>query len=489
MDKMAFSDRCLGTLRCAMLTFLLVGATACAALSPPGAPSLPRASTLQRLNSVTHATLKQAQEQAQSLTQSSTSPTSPLVLTLSQAYQRMLEQDRTLAVLQSEVELARAEVREAFTVDSAELRLGRKSLDSLLYPGQTWQLDLNIAPPHPLQMGAEYAQAQARLEGAQAEVNARAVELLSELRQSLDHLRVSRLELAAAARLLEVQDQLEALSQQRLERSLSTRMEGVLSRLNRAEAQQTVVEHETALARSSADLKERLGLAPAQEVQWNEADLIPISMDKLPILPDESVLLETALKSRPELLAAAAEATAARAAQTGAILSLVPSLSFVQLGYSLAPIPHPTAFSPWTVSAGLEIPIPGFNRQGTRSATAELRSAEKRLKEEAWQRVLAVKKQKRQVDEAATRYEAFQAGPGAAAHQATQEIQAALEAGRVELLQVALIQEKNAALQQKQVEALREYFEALGELRTEVGGTLPGLEPALPLPLVAGRIP
>ena len=420
----------------------------------------------------------------------------------SQADQRLLER-------QAEVAEARARLRDVIGMDSPELKVGKKAFEQLLKPGQTWELDAVISPPRPARMLADAAVARARLETAETRVQSRRRELLDELRARLDTVRIYSLERTAAEQTLAAQDRLLTLAQERLRLNLTTQLDVILTEQQRAEVAFELAELTATLHRVEADFRALLGpgltsrpldlddpslppllvLQPASqntdpaEKPGDSHSGLSTTLDlTLRPLPTSEALVAAAFRNSPSLHDAATALGEAEAEHRQALTSLLPSLKYVQLGYTLTPIPYSVGYSPWSVSAGLEVPIPGFNTLKTHQAGASVAVAKAALSTEAQSLVRKIESLRREAEAAAQTWLAFQAGPVLLAVKAEAEVQRALAASRMDLLQAALIEERNARVSLKRVQLLRVYIKAVSELRTAVGGNLPGWEEDLLAP-------
>jgi outer membrane protein TolC len=394
-----------------------------------------------------------------------------LRLTLDDAIRLAQEKSASLQTLRASVDVARGSVRDAISLENLELKLGRLSLGDVLLPGQTYQLDLSVVPPHAIRQAAEVAKARATLEQLEAQAAAEEVAIANDIRLRFEELALLEEERTAEQSILTAQTRLAELAQTRIERSVATRVDGALARLAREERAQAVLELTLQGERARASLLQRLELPPTQQV---ELVLLSLKSTELPGIPDESALLQAAFRQRPDLRATAASANVAQAQTRATWLQQLPTVSYVQLGYTLAPLPWEATFKPWSISAGLEIPLPGFNRSGLHAARASERAAQKQVDASVQSIDWEVRSAHREAVAARRLLDAYLEGAVPVALQAEKEIQAALDAGQVDLVEVALIQEKSAAVQQKRVSLTRDYLAALARLRSAIGGDLPG---------------
>lgn len=430
-------------------------------------------------------------------------------LRLTEAFDLAAQADQRLLERQAEVAEARARLRDVLGMDSPELKVGKKAFEQLLYPGQTWELDAVISPPRPALLLADAAVARARLETAQTRLASRKRELLDELRSRLDTVRIYALEREAAQETLAAQDRLLTLAQERLRLNLTTQLDVILTEQQRAEVAYELAELTASLHRVEGDFRMLLGPGqPERPLDLDDPGLPPLLVMQdsaqppagtgkptdgrsglettldltLRPLPSSEALVAAAFRNNPGLHDAATALGEAEAEHRQALVSLLPSVKYIQLGYTLTPIPYSVGYSPWSVSAGVEVPIPGFNTLKTHQAGASVAVARAALNTEAQGVVRQLEGLRREAEAAAQTWLAFQAGPVRLAVKAEAEVQRALEAGRMDLLQAALIEERNARVSLKRVQLLRAYVKAVSELRTAVGGTLPGWEEDLLAP-------
>lgn len=413
-------------------------------------------------------------------------------LTLSQAIQLAWQTDALLAQREAEVGEAHAELRDALGMDNPELKVGKKDIRQLLKPGQIWELDLVVNLPHPVDMVAAVALARAKVETAQAKVESRKRELLDELRSLYDLIRLYTLEQEAAHIALSAQDRLESLARERLRVNVSTQLEVQQAAQGRAEV---AFELEALKARQEAvegALHSLLGPEAAHRpLDLKDPSMPPLLMEaegpnagahdltwqpSLKPLPSEEDLIRTAFRNHPSLQEVAANLHEKQAEHRQALADLLPSVKYLQFGYTLEPLPYATGYSPWSVGAGVEVPIPGFNTNGAHQARAAVRVARSELYAEAQTLERDIVQSRIKASAAARIWQAYQDGPVKAAAESEQEVLRALNAGKLNLLEAALIQERNARASLKRIQLLKDYVEALAELRTAVGGTLPGWE-------------
>lgn len=364
------------------------------------------------------------------------------VLTVQEALARGLTQNAALMLSRSAVDVAKANAASTLELEPIVLSMGKKELEDFVLPAQTWKIGLKVTPPNPLVLSARRDAAQAEAQLAAQEVLQTQQEVLAALVWQLETLRMLERERDAARGVLSAQQTLAELAQERTAQALATRVELTMAQLSAAEAEQRVRSLDAKLEQTRQVLKAQLGMEPAQPltIAW------PQHSERSVIDPGAERLVNAALSTRAERAVAELKSKHLAAELRAEQQTVLPFPSSVELVYQLAPLPHSPGFSPWSLGASLEIPIPGYTAPRTQQVRAEL--AHTQRSEQALQEQLRLEVQAALAEwvEADTVLQAYQQGPLKAASEADAAIKEALQHGDVDLVQATLVQEKTARI-------------------------------------------
>lgn len=386
---------------------------------------------------------------------------------------RALNANTELAAARLEVERARGRLRQAGlrpnpTIDF-EQTTGR-------FTGSAGERETSIGFALPLEVSG---QRRARVNLAQAELEAAEAEVADRERRLVSEVRASYAEVLAAIRELEITDTLTDLDQQtarvvevRVTEGDSAPIELNLlrSEVDRQKARRALVEGR--LQASLLRLKSLVGVGPAEPLRLAEN----LGAQILPEPPSVEAAVDIALRTRPDLrLARLTE----EVAQAGLRLARAQGR------------PDVTAFSRYTkgnavfddtpvgvlrdkdrlLTFGVSISIPLFNRNQGAKAEAEASIAQARKRREFAEAIV-----RSEVAAAFARYEAakrslaiFEQGVLDRSAQNIRSVRGAYEIGAFRITDLLVEQRRFIDLQREFIEALAERYRALAELQAAMG--------------------
>lgn len=389
----------------------------------------------------------------------------PATLTADQAVEMVLRRSTRVRAAEARAAAAEAVAEEEGQLDNPTLRIQNLRLDQVLDREPRVDVGLRFSPPRPGELDAKVAQARAEGGEARAEAALEAQIEEAEVRLLFSEALLFEAEIDAAGEAVASQWRLVELIRARTERGAATRLEEISAEL---EARET--EQERELLKADRDiafgaLMDRLGLPDKAPVKLL-GDTRELSV--LPDLPDEEEAVVTALKSRPEIAAAAARIDAAEASIYVEKAARWPWLSFFEVGYTFAPrIPDGLA---WSVGAAVELPLFSTNGGAILRAEADRTAAKRLLEAEVHRVVLEVRARHRECRVARDLVKAYSGGPIPAADRASAEAKKAIDAAQVDALLLESIEEKRAKVMMERVSLLRRFYTALAGLSAAIGG-------------------
>lgn len=377
-------------------------------------------------------------------------------LTEAQAVERALSSSPALAALEARVGEARAQVDAASRLDNPELRVSKLRSDRLLpaslggqdgveAPFEDLTLGLRWSPPN---LGSQYArkaQAERRVELAQAELAEARADLAARVR-TLHATVLGLTEQAAQARTaLALRAELKALVARRLEQQVATLLDRSLADLDHLDALTAVQEADGRRRQALHGLRVELGLAPGEVLE-----LRPDGAARCELPPEPAEALgERARAGSARLKGFVARKEEVAAERSRLNLELIPWFSHFEFAYVLGP-----ADGPGHVRArfGLSLPLFHWNRPEIRGL--DFRRTQIDAEERAALELLDAQVRQTLEDLAdlvalVGRYR--EAGP--VMDDGLAVLRKALEAGQSDLVQLALLQTRTLAARRGQLRA------------------------------------
>lgn len=364
-----------------------------------------------------------------------------------------VERSPKLKALRAQAGEARAQVDAVSSLSNPELRLGSFRTDRLFrqveaQPFEDFAIGLRWSPPNLGAQAADRAQAERRVDQAEAALEEARRELTARVRA----LHASAVSLDAqqehAHTSVALRSELKSLVGRRLEQQAATALDQSLADLDELEAVAALQEVESRRRQVLHDLRDALCLSP-------EAPLA-LAKDDGPVCAavagEVDALLARAKSSSPRLRGFRARLDEVEAERTRAQLELVPWFDFIQLSYVLGGRGDPDY-----VSARLSIPLPLLDWNGPElkglacrreRVEAEERAAVQELESQVRRTVEELAGQAALVE----RYRA--AEPMLDGGLAL--LRRALEAGQADLLQMALVQNRTLSARRALLRALLE---------------------------------
>jgi outer membrane protein, heavy metal efflux system len=391
----------------------------------------------------------------------------PRTLSADEAVALAKRKSARLAELSAHVETAAAETLATDVYPNPEVRISQLRLDQLIDGSPRLEAAVRLSPARPGEIAAEVAEARAAEAEARAEARVGEIELESEIRWMFDDVRLLDAEIEALDAVAATRRRLAEQLRVRVEGALSTAVEEAAAALSAAEAEGDSAEQRARRATALAALLERLGIEAGAPVRLVGE---PVTEWPLADLPTEEALVESALRSRPEI-----ELAEARLAEADARGSLArgkrwPWFSFVQLGYEFSPATR-TGLG-WTFQAGIELPIFDTGRRGVLLSDAA-RAAAQRAFAAAVERVARDARDRlREARAAAVLVGEFRERALPAAARAAAESARALESRQIDVIRALAIDQRSVAAQVRYLRLLRTYRTAVAELRLVTSGRI-----------------
>jgi outer membrane protein, heavy metal efflux system len=388
---------------------------------------------------------------------------------------RALTSNAQLAASRLEIDRARARLRQAGLRPNPSVDLERQN-GVFNSPGER-AASIGLSVPLELagQRGRRIDFARAELEAAEAEVADRERRLASDVR-------LAYIETLAAARELEVTQNLYSLDVEtarvvgaRVEEGDAAPLELNLlcAEVDRLQARRGLVEGR--LQSSMMRLGQLVGMEPDAQLRLREALIAPFLLDP-PASLDAAV--DLALRARPDLRFARLSEDVAMAGYR-----LVKAQSAPQVTVGAKFTNNLSTFDGTPVGVlrdrdrlfafGVSITLPVFNRNQGAKAEAQLEITQARKRREFIESVVRA-----EVAAAYRRYEAAQAsvrtyerGVIARSEQSVQTMRAAYEVGAFRVTELLAEQRRLVDMQREMTEALAERYRALAELRAAIGIT------------------
>ncbi|WP_438013615.1 TolC family protein [Sorangium sp. So ce315] len=399
----------------------------------------------------------------------------PRELTVDDAVAMAKARSATLAAASARESAARAHVAAASagTYRNPEIRVSQVRLDQWLDRVPRLSAGVRVRPPRPGEAGATAAVARAEAAAVRAEGRIEELELEAEVRWLFDEVllfdaEIEALEAVAAMR-RRLADEQRALASARN----GTALDEAMAALSAAVATEESAEPRARREAVRAALLERVGIDPAAPVRLVGA---PLGSAPLVALLPEDALIETALRSRPEIALAAAQLDAADAEGSIARGQRWPWLSFIEVGYEFSPATRDPLG--WTIEAGLELPLFDTHSSAVEAAAADAVAAERALAAEVQRIAREVRDRLRDVRAAAKLVEEFTARTLPAADRVEAEVARALDTRQINVMEALDLDRRRADARVKLLRLVRDYRTALAELRIAVGGPISAPGPA-----------
>ncbi|MGK3984495.1 TolC family protein [Sorangium sp. So ce136] len=399
----------------------------------------------------------------------------PRELTADDAVAMAKQRSSTLTAMSARESAARARVaaESAGTYRNPEIRISQIRLDQYLDREPRISAGVRVRPPRPGEAGATADAARADVAVAHAETRTAELELEAEVRWLFDDVLLIDAEIealdAVAATRRKLADEQRAL----VGAARGTAVDEAMTALAAAVATEDSAEPRARRRAALGALLERVGLDPDAPVRLVGE---PLGSAPLVALLPEDALIEAALRSRPEIAMAAAEADAAGAEGSLARALRWPWLSFIEVGYEFTPATRDPLG--WTFEAGIELPLFDTHSSAIKAADADAVAAERMLAAEVQRVAREVRDRLREVRAAGALVEEFRARALPAAERAGVEVARALDNRQIDALEALSLEERRDAARVKLLRLVRDYRTALAELRTAVGGELAARAPA-----------
>lgn len=393
----------------------------------------------------------------------------PESLTADEAVSLARENSARLAALRARLSEATALVAAADSAPNPELRVSQLRLDQIAEGKPEVRAAVRVNLPKLGEIGADVAEARAAEAEARAELSAEEAAVEADVRWLFDEVLLSEAESAAAAAVAAARNGLAARMKARLDASEATALDEALAALSAAEADEAAADWQSRKDAASADLLDRLGLSPGAKVKL--AGDPPTAWPPAP-LPSEQLLVETALRSRPEIEIAASRIDASDARAFAERGKRWPWFSFIEVGYEAAP--NVTAGLGWTLQAGITVPIFDTNRSGVEAADAAQTASKRALEAEVSKVTLEVRSRLRAARSAEGMVTEMRRRVLPASERAKTAADAALAGQNVDVLRALAVEERRVLVELKLLGLVRRYREAVSALRRAVGGRLPG---------------
>ncbi|MCC6554513.1 MAG: TolC family protein [Polyangiaceae bacterium] len=444
----------------------------------PGAPSAPSPG-VERAIEIWRASRGHAapSEPAARAARAARRAPAPATLTADEAVAMARERSALLADLEARAYLAAAEAEAEDRYENPELRISQLRMDQVRNGEPQVRTAIRVRPSRPGEVGASVAEARAAEAVARAEARVEALSLEADVRWLFDDVLLLDAEIAAAEGVAASRGALADRMQARLEAAEATALDEASAALAAAAAEEDRVELRERRKVALATLLDHAGIDPAAPVKlvgeppsaWPPAEL-----------PSEDVLVEAALRNRPEIEIAAARIDGADARGEAERAKRWPWFTFVELGYELAPgIDQGLG---WTFQTGIELPIFDTNRGGVAAADAARAEAKRALTAEVERVAREVRGRLREARAAAALVTEMRSRALPAAERAASAARRALEGRDVDSIRALTVDERRQVLDLKLLRLIRVYREAVSELRRAVGGPIPAVTSGAPAP-------
>lgn len=393
-------------------------------------------------------------------------------LSETRAVELALEHDAGLKALRAEFRVAEAEIDNAGQFDNPEIRVTQFRVRDLADGTPSVDLSLRAPIPRPGEIDALVAEAQAAAAVAEAEVATGSRRVASEVRLLFQELLLLDAETQAALASVEIRSRLLELVTKQAQSGLTTKVDLAYAELALEQARQEHMMLKAQRISARIALLERLGLRTDIELALDAPKIDPERAPE-PLGAMEE-LIEEALKNRPALVAAAARIDLAAAVAYQERVKAWPWFSFVEIGYDIGP--DPVEGTEWSFGMAVELPLFSTNSGGIAVAEAEQHRVASEFDAEVEAVVRSVQKRYRQATEALNALLEASQGLRRSAAEAALQLQAALSASRVDMVEVAMLEDRRLEAQRRLLKMVRRYYEARVELFDTVrGGALYGV--------------
>lgn len=394
----------------------------------------------------------------------------PRALGADEAVALARQRSAALAEAKARVDTAAAlvDAEAASAYRNPELRVSQLRLDQALDDDARVSAGVRVRPPRPGEADAKVAVARAGEAEARGAARVEELALEADVRWRFDDVLLLDAEIAATEAVATTRRHLADQLKTRVDTSQATAIEEATAALSAVEAEADGAEARERRGVALAQLLERVGIDPGTPVRLVGE---PLGSAPLAELPAEEMLVEAALKGRPEIGIAAARLDAAGAKGALARGERWPWFSFVQLGYEFERGTRDPLG--WSFAAGLELPIFDTHRSAVLAADAEAAEAKRAFAAEVERIARDVRERLREVRAAGALLDGFRVHALPVAERAGVEAARALDSRQIDALRALSIDERRAAAQLKLLRLVRRYRSALDALRGAVGGPLP----------------
>lgn len=389
-------------------------------------------------------------------------------LTIADAIERALSHDARLRASEAEVAWAEARIDEVGQLTNPDIRVTRMRFREFGTEDSRFDLELRMRPPRPGELGAKQSAARSRRTATEAELTARKQQIAARVRWLYEEVRFIGLELEATDLAIATRRKLLSVAVTRADRGIGTDLDVSLSQLTLEESLQEAMalRHEGAEVQES--LLELVGFPPGMTLRLEKPSDEEMSPDALPTL---EALTRAALRTRAELAVAAAQIDAADADAYSERLRQIPWFSWVELGYIVDE--DAADLHGWSFGLSFEVPLFSLNMGGVAAADARKAQREAQFDAEVARVVREIRERWVTARDAAETMRAMQAGAVVVAEKAAAGARAALVAGQVDVLGLALVEGRRASVERKRIAAMRRYRRAIARLQEAVGGEWP----------------
>ena len=390
------------------------------------------------------------------------------LLTIDDAIHRSLSHDARLRADEAEVAWAEARIDEVGQLSNPDIRVTRMRFREFGTEDSRFDLELRARPPRPGELGARQSAARSRRTATEAQLTSRKQQIAARVRWLYEEARFIELELEATNLAIETRKTLLSVAVTRSERGIGTDLDVSLSRLTLEESLQEAM----ALRHEGAEVRETLldlvGFPPGVIIRLERPSDKEMSPDSLPSL---DALTRAALATRAELAVVAAQIDAAAADAYSERLRQIPWFSWVELGYIVDE--DASDLHGWSFGLSFEVPVFSLNMGGVAAADARRAQREAQFDAEVARVVREIRERWVTARDAAETLHALQKGAVVVANEAAEEARAALVAGQVDVLGLALVEDRRASVERKRISAMRRYRRAISRLQEAVGGEWP----------------
>jgi outer membrane protein TolC len=373
-----------------------------------------------------------------------------------------------LAALEAHTATAAAEVAATDQYQNPSLSVSNLHLDDMVRGKPQVRTAIRVPLSRPGEIAAKVAEARAAEATARAQARAEELAIESDVRWLFEDVVLLDAEIAAVDAVAAARRSLAVRMKERLDASETTAIEEAMVELAAVEAEQDSAEWSARRGQARADLLDRVGLDPGSSV-------VMVGDSKVawppPELPAEETLVDTALRSRPEIQIAAARIDGADARVHLESVKRLPWLSSVEVGYDFAP--DVAAGIGWVFKAGIDLPIFDTNRAAFGAATTA-RTAEKRaLAADVEGIAREVRKCLGEARVARALVTELQRRAPPVAERAAVETKRALDGRGIDVVRALSVDEHRVIVELRLLRSIRRYRTAVADLRRAVGGQLP----------------